>query len=129
MVKKSNGKYRFCLDFRKIKIHGYPLAALVNSGSNRTLLGREGIKIIRTLKFATTSDRGVQIRTANGQIATIREEIRVPIELVSSLKMCQEITVVLLPSLAVRFRDRFPNEIQYQTRFFERRMVLRQDFA
>jgi len=35
---------------------------------------------------------------ANGQIATIRKEIRVPIELENQ---CQKITVALLPSLAV----------------------------
>jgi len=86
------------LKYFRIKIHGYPLAALVDSGSNRTLLGREGIKIIRALSLATTSDRGVQIRTANGQIATIKEEIKIPIELENQR---QEITVALLPTLAV----------------------------
>jgi len=70
----------------------------VNSESNRTLLSRGGIKIIRTLSLATTSDRGVQICTANGQIAAIKEEIRILIELQNQ---CQEITVALLPSLAV----------------------------
>jgi len=86
------------LRYFQIKIHGYSLAALVDSGSNRTLLEREGIKIIRALNLATTSDRGVQIRTANGQIAAIREEIKIPIELKNQY---QEITVALLPSLAV----------------------------
>src|SRR5580765_2703066 len=56
------------LRFFKIKIRGYPLAALVDSGSNRTLLGREGIKIIRKVGFHTDKNRGVQIRTANGQL-------------------------------------------------------------
>jgi len=86
------------LGYFQIKIYGYPLAALVDSGSNRTLLGREGIKIIRALNLMTTADRGVQIRTANGQIATIREEIRLLIDLENQ---SQEITVALLPSLAV----------------------------
>jgi len=86
------------LGYFQVKIYGYPLAALVDSGSNRTLLGREGIKIIRALNLTTTTDRGVQIRTANGQIATIREEIRIPINLESQ---SQEITVALLPNLAV----------------------------
>jgi len=70
----------------------------VDSGSNRTLLGREGIKIIRTLGLTTTSNRGTQIRTADGQIVAIKEEIRILIELQNQI---QEITVALLPSLAV----------------------------
>jgi len=86
------------LRYFHIKIYGYPLAALVDSGSNRTLLGREGIKIIRTLGLATMSDRGTQIRTANGQIAAIKEEIKIPIELQNQN---HDITIVLLPSLAV----------------------------
>jgi len=60
------------LRYFQIRIHGYPLATLVDSGSNQTLLGtlRKEIKIIRT--FATTLDRDVQICTANGQ------EIKIP---------------------------------------------------
>jgi len=86
------------LRYFHIKIYGYPLAALVDSGSNRTLLGREGIKIIRALGLATASDKGTQIRTANGQIASIKEEIKIPIELQNQN---HDITVALLPSLAV----------------------------
>jgi len=86
------------LGYFQIRIYGYPLAALLDSGSNRTLLDREDIKIIRALNITTTSDRRVQIRIANGQIANIREEIRIPIELENQ---SQDITVALLPSLAV----------------------------
>ncbi|XP_025270381.1 uncharacterized protein LOC112639720 [Camponotus floridanus] len=86
------------LKFFKIKIYDYTLAALVDSGSNRTLLGREGIKIIRELGLDTERGRGIQNRTANGQIANIREEIKVPLELEDQ---CREITVALLPNLAV----------------------------
>ncbi|KMQ84279.1 reverse ribonuclease integrase, partial [Lasius niger] len=86
------------LRFFKIKIRGYPLAALVDSGSNRTLLGREGIKIIRKIGFPTDKNRGVRIRTANGQLADIKEEVRIPIELENAY---QDVTVALLPNLAV----------------------------
>jgi len=64
------------LQFVKIKIKEYTLAALVDSGSNRTLLGREGIKIIRALGINIERGRGRRIRTANGQIAEIKEEAR-----------------------------------------------------
>jgi len=48
----------------QIKIHRYPLATFVDSESNRTLLNREGIKVIRTLDLAIL-DRVVQICMAN----------------------------------------------------------------
>lgn len=86
------------LRFFKIKIHEYTLAALVDSGFNRTLLGREGIKIIRALGINTEKSRRVQIRIANGQIADIKEEARIPIELDDER---HEVTAASLPSLAV----------------------------
>lgn len=41
------------LRYFNIKIGDYLLAALVDSGSNRTLMSREGIKIIRMLGLTT----------------------------------------------------------------------------
>ena len=86
------------LRYFNIKIRGHTLAALVDSGSNRTLLGREGIQIVRALGLSTEPERSVQIRTANGQIATIRERVKLPIKLEGKDTV---ITAGLLPDLAV----------------------------
>jgi len=86
------------LQYFKIKINGYSLEDLVDSGSNWTLLGREGIEIIRMLNLATAMERNTRIRTANGQIVTIREKIDIPFELENQYR---EVTIALLPNLAV----------------------------
>jgi len=72
--------------------------ALVDSGSSRTILGDEGIGIVRRLGLPTTRARGSRIRTANGQIAEIAEEITLSLALENSSR---EMTVCLLPNLAV----------------------------
>jgi len=86
------------LRYFRIFIERHPLRALVDSGSSRTILGNEGIRIVRRLKLLTTRAKGSRIRTANGQIAEIAEEIALPL----ALEGCsREVIVCLLPNLAV----------------------------
>lgn len=82
----------------KVFVQGRPLQALVDPGSNRTIFGREGIEIIRQLKKSTRQSNGSRIRTANGQIAEIREEVEISLMLKD--RTC-DITVGLLPTLVV----------------------------
>jgi len=69
------------LRYFRIAIGGHSVRALVDSGSSRTILGDEGIKIVRRLGLPTTRAKGSRIRTANGQIAEITEEITLPLVL------------------------------------------------
>jgi len=86
------------LRYFRIYIEEYPLMALVDSGSSRTILGDEGIGIVRRLGLPTTRARDSRIRTASGQIAEIAEEITLSLALEG---FGREITVCLLPNLAV----------------------------
>ena len=86
------------LRYFRIFIRNRPLLALVDSGSNRTILGADGIRIIRELNLITNRDRGTRIRTANGQVAEIKEEIDVSLALEGRHRV---LSVCLLPNLAV----------------------------
>jgi len=86
------------LRYFRVFIGGYPLMALVDSGSSRTILGDEGIGIVRRLGLPTTRVGGSRIRTANGQVAEIAEEITLSLVLEN---FSREVTVCLLPNLAV----------------------------
>ena len=86
------------LRYFRIFIGEFPLMALVDSGSSRTILGDEGIKIVRRLALPTTGARDLRIRNANGQITEIREEISLTLSLHD---LQREVTVCLLPALAV----------------------------
>jgi len=86
------------LRYFRISIGEHSLRALVDSGFSWTILGDEGIKIVRRLGLPTTRAKGSRIRTANGQIAEITEEITLPLVLGGYRR---EVTVCLLPSLAV----------------------------
>ncbi|KYN29363.1 hypothetical protein ALC57_01199 [Trachymyrmex cornetzi] len=70
------------LQYFRVFIAEHPLMVLVDSGSGRTIFGQEGIAI----------------RTANGQVAEIHEEIKIPLTLEG---LQREISVCLLPDLAV----------------------------
>lgn len=86
------------LRYFQIFLDGRAVLALVDSGSNRTIMGAEGIKIIRQKKLPTRRDCGTQIRTANGQLAEVREEV----DLSLSLKgRSHTVSVCLLPDLTV----------------------------
>lgn len=73
------------------------LKALVDSGSSRTLLGAQGIEIVRRLNLPIRK-KITRIRTANGQIAKAREEIEIPFSLKGRTRT---ISACLLPDLAV----------------------------
>nr|XP_012235715.1 PREDICTED: uncharacterized protein LOC105679947 [Linepithema humile] len=77
---------------------GRPLAALVDSGSSRTLMGNEGIKLIRALGIPIVRDETSRIRTANGQIATIGQRADIPLRLRG---VTRTLSVGLLKELAV----------------------------
>jgi len=85
------------LRYFRMAIGEHSVRALVDSGSSRTILG-EGIRIVRRLGLPTTRTKSSRIRTANGQIAEITEEITLPLVLEGYRR---EVTVCLLPSLAV----------------------------
>jgi len=85
------------LRYLEIRVHGHTLATLVDSGSNRTLVGREEVKIVRALQLPI-KNCDIPIRTANGQIAIIREQITLPLTVQGEVG---EITAGLLPNLAV----------------------------
>lgn len=86
------------LNYVTIKVCGRPITALIDSGSNRTLFGEEGMRILREEGIETSKNSTTRIRTANGQIAAIRETARVLVQL---SERSQEITVGLLANLAV----------------------------
>jgi len=67
--------------------------ALVDSGSSRTILRDEGIKIVRRLRLPTARAKGSRIRIAKGQIAEIAEEITLSIVLEG---FCRKVIVCLL---------------------------------
>lgn len=78
-------------------------ASLVDSGSNRTLssvriFGCEGIKIIRELGLPPQPGKQSRIRTANGQVVSIPEEIELEVGLEDTYR---KLRVGLLPTLAV----------------------------
>ncbi|XP_036145650.1 uncharacterized protein LOC118646572 [Monomorium pharaonis] len=74
------------------------ISALVDSGSSRTLFGREGIDIIKELGLPSLRDRGAQIQMANGQIVSVGETVMVPLKLKN---ITYTLPVGLLPKLAV----------------------------
>jgi len=86
------------LRYFRILIGEHPLRALVDSGSSRPLLGDEGIEIVLRLGLLTIRAKGSRIRTANGQIAEIAEEITLSLALE---EISRKVTVCLLPNLAV----------------------------
>ena len=86
------------LRYFEIFVMGKPLLALVDSGSNRTLFGDEGIKIVRQLGLPTRQSHVSRIRTANGQTVGIREEVDLSLTLENQSRV---ISVGLLPNLAV----------------------------
>ncbi|XP_029679749.1 uncharacterized protein K02A2.6-like [Formica exsecta] len=86
------------LCYFEIFIHGEPLRALVDSGSNRTILGADGIRILRQLGVPTRKNYVTRIRTANGQLAEVREEAEVSFALKNQSRL---ISTCLLPDLAV----------------------------
>ncbi|KYN29884.1 hypothetical protein ALC57_00667, partial [Trachymyrmex cornetzi] len=69
------------LQYFRVFVAGHPLMALMDSGSGRMIFGQEGIAIVRRLGWPTNRATGVCIRTANGQIAEIPEEIKIPLTL------------------------------------------------
>lgn len=81
-----------------VSISRRPLKTLVDLGSNHTLFGREGIKLIRDLRIITRRSENARIRTANGQIAQTTEDTELTVALEN---WDREITVSLLPNLAV----------------------------
>lgn len=85
------------LRYFRVEIQGHRIAALADSGSNRTLLGGEGVEIVRALGIPIRKGNR-QIRTANGQIATIRQEATLPLNLEGRTN---ELSVGLFPELAV----------------------------
>lgn len=86
------------LCYLPIKIHGHPLRALIDSGSNRTLLGKEGIAVVRHLQLPTEQDRISRIRTADSRITEIRERIDLKCELKGYER---SIIAYMLPNLVV----------------------------
>lgn len=66
------------LRYFTIKIYGRTLAALVDSGSNRTLINHEGIKIIKDQGLAMIQNRGTQIRTAKENVTEARHDYQPP---------------------------------------------------
>lgn len=86
------------LYYFEISIQGKPLRALVDSGSNRTILGADGIKIVRQLKISTREDQITRICTGNGQLAEVREEAEISLALENQHRV---ISACLLPNLTV----------------------------
>jgi len=86
------------LRYFRVYIGEQPLMALVDSGSSRTIFGDEGIEIVRRLNLPTERTADFRIRTANGQIAKVAEEVKLMLTLEGRRR---EVAVCLLPSLAV----------------------------
>ncbi|XP_029163431.1 uncharacterized protein LOC114934886 [Nylanderia fulva] len=86
------------LPYCEISLGGETLRALIDSGSNRTILGAAGIKIIRRLRSPINRDHRTQIRTANGQLAEVREEAEITLQVAGRSR---DVSTCLLPSLAV----------------------------
>jgi len=73
-------------------------AALVDSGSNRTLIGQEGLRIIRVLSLPRVKGKPIRIKRADGRVATIKKTVQLPFQLGSKT---HSLSVGLLPELAV----------------------------
>ena len=63
------------LQYFEISVGRYKLRALVDSGSNFTLFGQEGIRVVRELGLPLIRGRGVEIRTAGGSIEPISKKL------------------------------------------------------
>lgn len=93
------------------------LKVLVDSKSTRTLLGTERIEIARRLNLPIRK-KVTRIRTANGQIAKVREKVEISFSLKGRIRT---ITVCLLPDLAVSclvgmdFLQKFSVIVDYNT--------------
>jgi len=85
------------LHYLIVAVNKEPLRALVDSGSTRTILGVEAIKIVRRLNLPTRQ-RVTRILTANGQIARAREEVDLSLRLRDQIRT---ISACLLPDLTV----------------------------
>ena len=69
------------LQYFVISVGRYKLRALVDSGSNFTLFGQEGIRVVRELGLPLIRGRGVEIRTAGGSVELISEEVELTFQL------------------------------------------------
>jgi len=86
------------LRYLTVSVGKHMLSALVDSGSNRTLIGREGLRAIRALNVPSRRGEPIRIKTADGRIATVRETLQLPFRLDSETHL---ISVGVLPELAV----------------------------
>ncbi|XP_011859141.1 PREDICTED: uncharacterized protein LOC105556658 [Vollenhovia emeryi] len=86
------------LGYFHLSVNGLNLWALVDTGSNRTLLGWPGIEIVHRLGLRTRIDRTYGVRTANGELMESQGEVDVSIELEGRRRT---LAVWLMPRLSV----------------------------
>lgn len=83
--------------YLQVTVLGYPLLGLLDSGSNSTLVNKEGGDILLSLGLILDTTRRMTCKVANGSTCTAVGTIRVPVCLINKVHV---LDILLVPNLS-----------------------------